>query len=135
MYWDIIFLGLIVKILCVLAVWADAKADAWIDVTGFRSHNFEFLEKVFLGLVILLVWNYYIPLGAVLSYLFFRMGLFNWIYNHHTKQDPYHLGSGELYDKFLLKLLTVQKNIRIPLLWIWYLLMISIGIFLDYIIY
>lgn len=135
MEWQFIFLGLVVKTLMVLAIWADAKADAFIDVHGFRTHTLEFLEKVFLGLAMLMVWYYSIPLGAILSYPFFRLGLFNWMYNHYTDQDPYHLGSGEIYDKLLKKLFYIQQNKRLPLLWLWYLSMSTIGLLLDYILF
>lgn len=91
------YLGLIIASICF-----QAMSHGIIDRTRMRNHLLQVLMVVsFLGITTLM---YYSPINifnVLISYLFMRIGLFNFVYNEFREIDSFYAGNTEIFDRLL----------------------------------
>ena len=125
---------LIVKVIYLISLWADAKSDAVIDNKEGRNHGLEVLQHIHLGAAILLWFvDFNMMLWTVASYLIMRAGLFNPVYNHYRNGIGFnHLGDN-LFDNLLRPILKFEKKNRFPALFIAYMIVAFFGLIMGFI--
>lgn len=124
------------KLCFILSILFDAWGDASIDKTRKRNHTLELLDKVVLGLVLLIMWlyPYSISLIALFTYIPMRMGAFNVLYNKFRGLEYTYIGTTDKWYDFWIrwmgKVEAQPKKYYFPALTIWYFLLFFTGLFL-----